>query len=277
MRVWDREKSEVSGTRCAERVSRESRFVVHVRGHDLTPGTVLPCTPAGRQHISFLLHTHLTHAVLALTDLAIVGPKATATVPRFEPGLHVREPPPEGHIISAPGLLATFFEDLPIRRHFLLLLLSATSGAFSFILSLYLYFAILPPFIFVISMFDILAHRLFLGTVQCLCASCLCILCLYSVFFHLLFLFIPPAYFFPLSPCIHPYVLHHPSPSVWRAPYLEGPIHLTEHILSGGLSTHRRVLCLEGCFSVFFVFLSLSCLRGWINFLFATRWSTPFI
>ena len=56
----------------------------------------------------------------------------------------------------------------------------------------------------------------------------------------------------------------------------EGPIHLTEHILSGGLST-RRGLRLEGCFSVFFVFLSLSCLRGWINFLFATRWSTPFI
>ena len=55
-----------------------------------------------------------------------------------------------------------------------------------------------------------------------------------------------------------------------------GPIHLTEHILSGGLST-RRGLRLEGCFSVFFVFLSLSCLRGWINFLFATRWSTPFI
>ena len=60
------------------------------------------------------------------------------------------------------------------------------------------------------------------------------------------------------------------------APYLEVPIHLTEHILSGGLST-RRALCLEGCFSVFFVFLSLSCLRGWINFLFATRWTTPFI
>jgi hypothetical protein len=36
MRVWDREKSEGSGTRCDERVSRESRFVVHVRGHALT-------------------------------------------------------------------------------------------------------------------------------------------------------------------------------------------------------------------------------------------------
>jgi hypothetical protein len=57
---------------------------------------------------------------------------------------------------------------------------------------------------------------------------------------------------------------------------LEGPICLAEHILSGGLSP-RRALCLEGCFSVFFVFLSLSCLRGWINFLFTTRWSTPFI
>ena len=38
------------------------------------------------------------------------------------------------HLCS--GLLATFFEDLTIRRHFLLLLLSATSGAFSFILSI---------------------------------------------------------------------------------------------------------------------------------------------
>ena len=36
MRAWDREKSEGSGTRCNERVSRESRFVVHVRGHALT-------------------------------------------------------------------------------------------------------------------------------------------------------------------------------------------------------------------------------------------------
>ena len=102
-------------------------------------------------------------------------------------------------------------------------------------------------------MFDILAHRLFIGSVQCLCASCLCILCFYSVFFHLLFLFIPPAYFFPLYPCMHPYVLHHPSPSVWRAPYLEGPICLAEHILSGGLST-RRALRLEGCFFVFLCF-----------------------
>ena len=52
---------------------------------------------------------------------------------------------------------------------------------------------------------------------------------------------------------MHPYVLHHPSSSVWRAPYLEGPICLAEHILSGGLST-RRALCLEGCFSVFLCF-----------------------
>ena len=172
------------------------------------------------------------------------------------------------HLCS--GLLATFFEDLTIRRHFLFLLLSATSGAFSFILSLYLYFAILPPFTFVISMFDILAHRLFIGRVQCLCASCLCVLCFYSVFFHLLLLFIPPAYFFPLYPCMHPYVLHHPSPSVWRAPYLEGPICLAEHILSGGLST-RRALRLEGCFSVFLCFSLFLVSRGWINFLFIRK------
>ena len=39
----------------------------------------------------------------------------------------------EGHILSAPGLLATFFEELLIRRA---LPLSASSGAFSFILSI---------------------------------------------------------------------------------------------------------------------------------------------
>jgi len=89
------------------------------------------------------------------------------------------------------------------------------------------------------------------------------VFCVFTLFFHLLFLFIPPAYFFPLYPCMHPYVLHHPSPSLWRTPYLEGPICLAEHILSGGLST-RRALCLEGCFSVFFVFLSLS-LSPWLD------------
>ena len=39
-----------------------------------------------------------------------------------------------------------------------------------------------------IFMFDIIAHILFIGNVQCLCASCIYILCLYSVFFQL-FLF----------------------------------------------------------------------------------------
>jgi hypothetical protein len=39
----------------------------------------------------------------------------------------------EGHIISVPGLLATFFEGILLRRA---LPLSASSGAFSFILSI---------------------------------------------------------------------------------------------------------------------------------------------
>ena len=39
----------------------------------------------------------------------------------------------EGHILSAPGLLVTFFKGLLIRRA---LPLSASSGAFSFILSI---------------------------------------------------------------------------------------------------------------------------------------------
>jgi len=60
---------------------------------------------------------------------------------------------------------------------------------------------------------------------------------LYFVFFHLLFLFIPHAYFlriFPLYPCLHPSVLHPPLPSVWRTLYLESPIYLEEHIYLEG-------------------------------------------
>ena len=49
------------------------------------PGTLRACTPAGRRHISFRVHARLTHAVLASPDLVIVGPKAAATVPGFEP------------------------------------------------------------------------------------------------------------------------------------------------------------------------------------------------
>jgi len=49
----------------------------------------------------------------------------------------------------------------------------------------------------------------------------------------------------------------------YRTSYLEG-------YLFGGLYAWRAV------FFVCVIF-SLSCLRGWINFLFATRWSTPFM
>jgi hypothetical protein len=57
----------------------------------IRPGTLRACTPADRQHISFSVHARLTHAVLASTDLAIVGPKAAATV-TFKPlWLHVLE------------------------------------------------------------------------------------------------------------------------------------------------------------------------------------------
>jgi hypothetical protein len=79
------------------------------------------------------------------------------------------------------------------------------------------------------------------------------------VFFHLLFLFIPPAYFFPLYPCMHPYVLHPPSPSVWRAPYLEGALYVWRNIfclegcLLGGLYAWRAVSLFFLCFSLFLV------------------------
>jgi hypothetical protein len=70
----------------------------------------------------------------------------------------------------------------------------------------------------------------YIGSVQCLCASYICILCLYSVFFFtsssFFFLLLYFLRIFPMSPCIHLSVLHHPSPSVWRALYLEGHIYL---------------------------------------------------
>ena len=43
----------------------------------------LPCTRP-TDISSFRVHARLTHAVLASTDLAIVGPKASATVPKLE-------------------------------------------------------------------------------------------------------------------------------------------------------------------------------------------------
>ena len=70
---------------------------------------------------------------------------------------------------------------------------------------------------------------------------------LYSVFVLCDFpppsLFIPHAYFlhiFPLYPCVPPYVLHHPSPYVWRALYFEGHLYLEVHIYLEGY------ICLEG-------------------------------
>jgi len=60
----------------------------------IQPGTLRACTPAGRQHISFRVHALLTHTVLASTDLAIVGPKAAATVTFKSLWLHVRAPTP---------------------------------------------------------------------------------------------------------------------------------------------------------------------------------------
>jgi hypothetical protein len=56
-----------------------------------------------------------------------------------------------------------------------LLIMGERTGSLLGILSLYIsnfYISIFShPFIFVISMFDIIAHRLFIGSVHCLCAS----------------------------------------------------------------------------------------------------------
>jgi hypothetical protein len=94
-----------------------------------------------------------------------------------------------------------------------------------------------------IFMFDMIAHRLFIGSVQCLCASCICILCLYSVFFHLLFLFystilLPyfPVFFLCIHACtpmcatsslaIRLEVSILGGPYIFGGPYLFGDLHL---------------------------------------------------
>ena len=69
MRAWDREKSEDSGTRSAERASRESRFVVHVRGHALTVAAICPDE---RDLVSQFRSGHLRlMRVCALRDLSL--------------------------------------------------------------------------------------------------------------------------------------------------------------------------------------------------------------
>ena len=151
--------------------------------------------------------------VLASTDLAIVGPKAAETVPKLGRSSsslcdYTCGPTPEG-----TSSFCFFWESLGDH------------------LSLYIYFAILPPFIFVISMFDILAHRLFIGSEQCLCASWLCILCFSTSSFFLFLLHTCCVFFL----CIHaPLCATSSLPSVWRALYLEVPIYLAEHIYLEG-------------------------------------------
>ena len=128
-------------------------------------------------------------------------------------------------------------------------------------------------------MFDILAHSLFIGSVQCLCASCLCILCFKFCFcknnkrlidVFVLCAFPPPLSFYSSCILFSSVSMHAPLCATsslairleWSAPYLEGPIHLTENILSGGLCT-RRVLR-GGLFLCFFC-VSLSFLSPWLD------------
>jgi hypothetical protein len=144
--------------------------------------------------------------VLASTDLAIVGPKAAETVPKLGRSSsslcdYTCGPTPEG-----TSSFCFFWESLGDH------------------LSLYIYFAILPPFIFVISMFDILAHRLFIGSEQCLCASWLCILCFSTSSFFLFLLHTSCVFFL----CIHAcpplcYIIpRHPFGGlyIWRSLYI---------------------------------------------------------
>jgi hypothetical protein len=67
-----------------------------------------------------------------------------------------------------------------------------------------------------------------------------CIMTMSFLFFHLLFfsscILLAYLLIFPLYPCVHPYVLHHPSPYVWRALHLEGHLYLEDHICLEGSS-----------------------------------------
>ena len=87
-------------------------------------------------------------------------------------------------------------------------------------------------------MFDIIAHRLFIGSVQCLCASWLYILCLYSVFFHLIFFLFLMHTSCVFSLCIHActpmwYIIPHHTFGglyIWRAIYIWRSISISRTI-----------------------------------------------
>ena len=88
-----------------------------------TPGCILAWTPDA--HIPCTRPPDVDLLKLRSYFLSQLGPRYARMLklPMYS----------EGHILSAPGLLATFFEELLIRRA---LPLSASSGPFSFILSI---------------------------------------------------------------------------------------------------------------------------------------------
>ena len=154
----------------------------------------------------------------------------------------MRAPPPEGYILSAPSFLATFFPGLLIRRA---LPFSASSCAFSSC-SLYSgeHFLL---YVFVIEVFSVFTYihcthtrsRTALlvslgertGSLLGLISLSISDFSIGNVQSHHIYVFCTSS----------------------LAPYLEGPIHLTEHILSGGLSTR-----------IFFC-VSLSFLSPWLD------------
>jgi hypothetical protein len=102
---------------------------------------------------------------------------------------------------------------------------------------------------------------------------------LYSVF--VLCVFPPPLSFYSSCILFSSVSMHAPlcatsslsislEDSIFGGPYMFDGTHFVWR------AVYSEVSALGGMFLCFFVFLSLSCLRGWINFLFATRWSTPF-
>jgi len=91
-------------------------------------------TRVGRRHTFYRAHDLLTSTYSSFAVsyfLSQLGPRFARMLkfPMYS----------EGHILSAPGLLATFFEGLLIRRA---LPLSDSSGDFSFIVHNYLFLSV---------------------------------------------------------------------------------------------------------------------------------------
>ena len=127
---------------------------------------------------------------------------------------------------DAPGLLANFSEDLPIRRHFLLLLLLVLSGSYSLYTSILL-FSHPSPLWFPCLIFS---HTAFLLGAYSVCVHhdsvfCVCTLFFFTSFFFLFLMHTSCVFFLCIHACTPMcYIIpRHPFGGlyiIWRAIYI---------------------------------------------------------